>query len=467
MNERPSDCPVCRANEGIDRISPGAVIYEGRAWQVEHAYPTSLLDWLVIVLRRHVEARVAPIRTGLRSITHVCLTFAVACSGATSPREDTAPLTVEEQIQLPDGFRIAVWADRITRPRSLALGEQGTVFVGTYFFTPGVTSPIYALRDTDGDYFQDRIWTLSNGFGTPNGIDYHDGTLFVVDEHRVLRADAIEESLESPNWVTIYSQLPTRAHTELATDRGHWWRYLRYGPDDRLYISVGTRWSFLVGEHTARDVDDPPVYSTIVRMNPDGSGFEIFADGVRNSMGMDFHPTSGALWFTDNGPSWPFDDPRFYDVPPDELNRVSTMGEHFGFPYVHGQLLDPLIGGDAPTGHRAPAFEFEAHSAPLGARFYTGTSFPARYHGALFIAEHGTEATTPALPEQVDGDRISVVFTDQAGRVTGYEVFADNFMLGSNATYNRRPVDLLVLPDGSLLVSDDQSQQIYRIWYEG
>lgn len=389
------------------------------------------------------------------------------CTDATGPGARPALPAVEDQIQLPDGFRIAVWADRITRPRSLALGDQGTVFVGSFFFTAGLTSPVYALQDSDGDGVQDRSWTLANDFGTPNGLDYHDGALYVVDEHRVLRVDAVEDNLDNPDWVTIYSGLPTRAQTDLATDRGHWWRYLRYGPDDKLYVSVGTRWSFLVGEHTARDNDDPAVYSTIVRMNPDGSDFEIFADGVRNSMGMDFHPTSGDLWFTDNGPSWPFGDPRFYDIPADELNRASIGGEHFGFPYVHAQLPDPLIGADAPPGHMSPAFEFEAHTAPLGARFYTGSSFPARYHGALFIAEHGTEATTPATREQVDGDRISVVFVDGSGQVTGYEVFADNFMLGSNASYNRRPVDLLVLPDGSLLVSDDQSQQIYRIWYEG
>ena len=204
-----------------------------------------------------------------------------------------------------------------------------------------------------------------------------------------------------------------------------------------------------------------------MRLNPDGSDLEAFADGVRNSMGMDFHPVTGELWFTDNGPSWPFTDSRFYDIPPDELNRVTAAGQHFGFPYVHGQLLDPVIGADAPEGHRAPAYEFQAHTAPLGARFYTGSSFPERYHGALFVAEHGTEATTPASREQVDGDRISVIFLDPDGRVEAYEVFADNFMLGDNSSYNRRPVDLLVLPDGSLLVTDDQAQEIYRIWYGG
>ena len=374
---------------------------------------------------------------------------------------------VEDQIELPPGFQISLWADDIIRPRSLALGDQGTVFVGSYFFTQGVTSPIYAIRDEDGDGDADRVWTLSNDMGTPNGIDYRDGTLYVVDEHRVMRIDEVESNLENPTFVTINSSLPSRAETDQATDVGHWWRYLRYGPDDKLYVSVGTRWSFLVGGHTANDLADPAIYSTIMRMNPDGSDLETFADGVRNSMGMDFHPVTGDLWFTDNGPSWPFQDSRFYDIPADELNRATTAGQHFGFPYVHAELPDPLVGDDAPEGHVAPAYQFEAHTAPLGARFYTGTSFPERYHGALFVAEHGTEATTPAVREQVDGDRISVFFIGADGEVEGYEVFADNFMLGDNSNYNRRPVDLLVLPDGSLLVTDDQAQEIYRIWYAG
>ena len=261
----------------------------------------------------------------------VALLIVTGCDDGIGPA-GSANLAVEDQIQLPDGFHISLWADNTVRPHSLALGDAGTVFVGNYFFTQGVTSPVYALRDTDGDGDADQVWALSNEMGTPNGIEYHDGTLYVVDEHRVLRIDDVENNLSNPTFVTVYDGLPSRAETDQATDVGNWWRYLRYGPDDKLYVSVGTRWSFLVGEHTANDLDDPAVYSTIVRMNPDGSSLEIFADGVRNSMGMDFHPTTGDLWFTDNGASWPFNDSRFYDIPPAELNRATAPGQHFGFP---------------------------------------------------------------------------------------------------------------------------------------
>lgn len=382
------------------------------------------------------------------------------------PTDDPDAL-LNAQIDLPEGFKIAVYADGIVRPRSLALGDGGTVFVGTYFFTPGVTSPVYALRDEDGDDKADRIIEIRNSFNTPNGVDYHDGDLFISDEDRVWRIDDVEANLTSPNPILIYDGLPSRAETDSATVVGHFWRYLRYGSDRKIYITVGTRWSFLVGAHTANDLNDDWRYSSIVRLNPDGSGVEVFADGVRNSMGMDFHPETGDLYFTDNGASWPFDDPRFYDIPPDELNRATRAGMDFGFPYIHGRLLDPLIGEDAAEGLTSPAYEFEGHTAPLGMRFYTGTMFPEEYRNAIFVAEHGTEASTPTTSRsQVSGDRISVIRLGPDGSPESYEVFADGFLTGTNATYTRRPVDLLVMPDGSLLVSDDEEWIIYRIYYE-
>ena len=382
------------------------------------------------------------------------------------PTDDPDAL-LNAQIDLPEGFKIAVYADGIVRPRSLALGDSGTVFVGTYFFTPGATSPVYALRDEDGDNKAERIIEIRNSFNTPNGIDYHDGALFISDEDRVWRIDDVEANLTNPNPTLIYDGLPSRVETDSATVVGHFWRYLRYGPDDKIYITVGTRWSFLVGAHTANDLNDDWRYSTIVRLNPDGSGVEVFANGVRNSMGMDFHPETGDLYFTDNGASWPFEDPRFYDIPPDELNRATNADTDFGFPYIHGRLPDPLIGDDAPDGLTSPVHEFEGHTAPLGMRFYTGTMFPEEYRNAIFVAEHGTEASTPTTSRsQVSGDRISVIRLGPDGLPESYEVFADGFLTGTNATYTRRPVDLLVMADGSLLVSDDEEWVIYRIYYE-
>lgn len=396
------------------------------------------------------------------------LAAAVACGGSTPPvgSFDPPATGLEAEIVLPPGFRIEEFATDLVRPRSLALGDDGTVYVGTYFFTAGLTSPVYALIDRDRDYRVDAIREIRNGWGTPNGVDYHDGSLFISNEHQVWRIDDIEETLDNPTPRLIYDGLPSRAETAEATNVGHFWRYLRYGPDERLYIPVGTRWSFLVGAHTANDLNDDWRYSTIVRMNPDGSNVEVFASGVRNSLGIDFHPETGELYFTDNQASWPFDDPRFYDIPPDEVNRAHTVGLDFGFPYRHGRLADPLIGGDAPDGLVDPVFEFEGHTAPLGMRFYTGNMFPPEYRGAIFVAEHGTEPTTPTTSRsQVSGDRISVIRLGPDGSVADYEVFA-RITYSSNSNYTRRPVDLLVMPDGSLLVSDDEKWRIYRITYE-
>ncbi|MCG8468701.1 MAG: hypothetical protein MJB57_10915, partial [Gemmatimonadetes bacterium] len=176
-----------------------------------------------------------------------------------------APTGVAADIFLPQGFTIEPFATRLTRPRSLALGDDGTVYVGTYFFTPGVTSPVYALIDADRDYVVDQVKQIRNGFRTPNGVDYHDGSLFISDEDLVWRIDDIESTIDDPQPYLIYDGLPSRAETDEATEVGHFWRYLRYGPDDKVYIPVGTRWSFLVGAHTANDLDDDWRYSTIVR----------------------------------------------------------------------------------------------------------------------------------------------------------------------------------------------------------
>jgi len=389
-----------------------------------------------------------------------------AGSVATQPQPSSPRDPLIEDFHLPPGFKIQMYEERVIRPRSLALGDDGTVYVGTYFFTKGLTSPVYALVDRNRDYEVDGVVEIRNGFRTPNGVAYHDGTLWITDEDKLWRIDRIEETLESPTVQLIFDGFPSRAETEEATDVGHFWRYLAYGPDDRLYIPVGTRWSFLVGAHTANDLKDDWRFSTILRLNPDGSGVEAFAEGARNSMGMDFHPETGELWFTDNGASWPFEDARFYDIPPDELNRASRPGEHFGFPYLHGRLPDPLIGGDAPAGTVPPQYEFEAHTAPLGMRFYTGSMFPEEYRGAIFVAEHGTEPTTPTTRKsQVSGNRISVIRLGPDGEPIDHEVFA-RIEFTSNANFRRRPTDLLVMPDGSLLVSDDHAGAVYRITYE-
>jgi glucose/arabinose dehydrogenase len=231
-------------------------------------------------------------------------------------------------------------------------------------------------------------------------------------------------------------------------DAHHGWKFIAFGPDGMLYVPVGAPCNICLRSD--------PRYGTIMRMRPDGSGLEVYARGVRNSVGFDWDPATGALWFTDNGRDYLGD-----NEPPDELNRVTRPGESFGFPFVHGRaILDPEYGrGRSPSEFTPPARELGPHVAALGMRFYRGRLFPPEYRGAIFIAEHGSwNRTTPI------GYRISVVRPEGKGPAT-YETFAQGWLSGGSAW--GRPVDVQELPDGSLLVSDDRAGVVYRITYDG
>ena len=274
---------------------------------------------------------------------------------------------------------------------------------------------------------------------TPNGIAIHDGDLYVAEIDRVYRFRNVEDNLESMPAGELLD-------VELPSDRSHGWRYIGFGPDGKLYISIGA----------PCNVCDKPGYAQIVRMNPDGSDREIYASGVRNSVGLTWHPETGELWFTDNGRDMMGD-----DIPPCELNHAPRKGLHFGFPYCHGgDVADPEYGKQRQCGDFTPPVQkLGPHVAPLGLRFYTGDMFPPEYRGQIFIAEHGSWNRSKKI-----GYRVTLVKLE-GNRAVSYEPFAEGWL--QNEQYSGRPVDVIVKDDGSLLVSDDYAGKIYRITYTG
>ena len=342
-----------------------------------------------------------------------------------------APLQVLglDDINLPQGFVIEEFAD-VPKARSLALGTQGTVFVSTRR-----GDSVYAVVQ-DGD--NTRTIELVDGLDTPNGIAFYEGDLYVAEKSRVTRYRDIEDKLSKvPAGEVLDIELPSESH--------HGWRYIGFGPDGRLYITIGA----------PCNICDREGYASIVSMNPDGSDRKTVAKGVRNSVGMTWHPETGELWFTDNGRDMLGD-----DLPPDELNRATASGLHFGYPYCHaGDILDPKFGGGKLcSSYEAPAQKLGPHVAPLGLKFYDGAMFPPEYHGQLFIAEHGSWNRSKKT-----GYRVSLVRM-QDGVPASYTPFADGWLQGESVS--GRPVDLLVLKDGSLLLSDDFAGKIYRISYK-
>jgi glucose/arabinose dehydrogenase len=334
-----------------------------------------------------------------------------------------------EEIRLPPGFEISVYSDNVPQARSLALGARGTLFVG------GKEKDVYAVPPGGG-----KAMLIAAGLQEPHGVAFRDGALYVAERSRILRFDAIEERLANPPApVVVVADLPRYKH--------HGLRTLRFGPDGVLYVPVGAPCNICLPEEQ---------YAVITRLNTNTNKREIFARGVRNSVGFDWHPQTKELWFTDNGR-----DLLGHDAPPDELNRAPRAGLHFGYPFCHGgDLPDPQFGAGRPCAEfEPPAAKLGAHVAALGMRFYAGTQFPAAYRGAIFIAEHGSWNRQP-----MSGYRITVVKL-RDGRPASYENFAEGWLDGTKAW--GRPVDVIVAPDGALLVSDDKAGAIYRIAYTG
>jgi glucose/arabinose dehydrogenase len=368
----------------------------------------------------------------------------VACNNATKAPETTPPPVTAaaddslakkyklDKITLPAGFKISVYAE-IPNARSMCISDKGTVFVGTRD-----EDNVYAITDANKDGKADSIYTIARDLNTPNGVAIRDGNLYVAEISRILRYDNIENNLANPpKPVVVTDKYPGDTH--------HGWKFIAFGPDGKLYVPVGAPCNVCE--------KDNPVYSTITRMNADGTGMEVFAKGVRNSVGFAWHPETKELWFTDNGR-----DNMGDDVPMCELNHAPKAGMHFGFPYCHqGNVLDPEFGkGKNCADYTAPAELMGPHVAPLGMRFYTGSQFPAEYKNRIFIAQRGSwNRSVPA------GYRVMTA-TLEGNKVVKYEPFATGWLQNEKDVIGR-PVDVEIAADGSLLVSDDFKGVVYKI----
>ncbi len=336
-------------------------------------------------------------------------------------------------IELPAGFSIEIYAEGVKNARQMARGDKGTIFAGSRR-----AGKVWAITDVDGDQRADKVRLMDEDLRMPTGLEFRNGALYVGALGRILRYDDIEEKLDQP-------PEPVLVTDALPKDQLHGWKYLRFGPDGKLYIPVGI----------PCNICDNKGYGEIRRMNADGTGMEVFAYGVRNSVGLAFHPDNDQLWFTDNGR-----DSLGDDIPADELNHAPKQGMHFGIPYCHqGDLLDEEFGkGKDCADYTPPVAKLDPHGASLGLVFYTGEMFPDAYNNRLFVTQHGSWNRT-----EKSGYQILVLDVSPDGTVLDKRVFASGWLQGQEDW--GRPNDVLVMPDGALLVSDDRAGVIYRITY--
>ena len=363
------------------------------------------------------------------------LGFPLALSLLLSCSQQPLPLTEgTSHLKVPQGFRIALFADHVPRARTMALGPDGTIYVGSQ--DEGV---VYAVKDQDGDGVAESQRVLLKGLDEPNGVAVVDDGLFVAEIARVTRFGPLGQPGFEKNPATmVYQDLPHETH--------HAYKIIKKGPDGSLYLAIGVPCNVCEPED--------PRYGTIIKLHPDGTQPQRLAKGIRNSMGIDWDPETKDLWFTDNGRDGLGD-----DIPPDELNHLNHVGLDYGFPHCFGkEVLDPDLGQTNDCQQSTPpAFEFKAHVAPLGLHFYQGERFPKGYNHQLFIAQHGSWNRTQPSGYQVttvtfDGNRNPV---SEMPLVTGW--------LGPHGEIYGRPVDFLELSDGSLLISDDKAGVIYRL----
>lgn len=326
-------------------------------------------------------------------------------------------------LNLPENYRINYFSSDVPGARSLAIGDSGVVYVGTR--DEGV---VYALEDNDGDSLADKRYVVSSGLNNPNGVTYYNGDLYVAEINRIIKFSDIDHVYQNkPSYSVLYNDLPRDTH--------HGWRYLSIGPDKKLYLGIGA---------PCNNCENKDPYGSIARLNIDGTGFEIIARGVRNTVGFDWNPEDQSLWFTDNGR-----DEMGDDLPRDELNQLKDIGEDFGYPYCHaGDILDPKYGIDKScSDYASPMLNLSPHAAALGMKFLDGK---------VLIAEHGSwNRRTPI------GYRIMSVQVER-GVASNYEVLVDGW-LGESGKAKGRPVDILIMKDKSILISDDFKGAIYRL----
>ena len=379
----------------------------------------------------------------IKSITVIlCSVFFISCTGSKSnalpetENTDTNALYKKynlDKIKLPEGFVISVYAE-VPNARSITLSPSGIVYAGNRS-----EDKVYAITDENKDGKADKVYTIASGLNTPNGVAFKNGHLYIATISSILKLENIEANLANP-------PQPKVVFDKFPTDKQHGWKFISFGPDGKLYVPIGAPCNICK--------KDNPIYASIVRINEDGTGLEIFANGIRNSVGFSWHPVTKKLWFTENGRDMMGD-----NVPADELNTAPEAGMHFGFPYCHqGNIADPELGNQKDCSQFSkPVQNLGPHVAALGMRFYTGAMFGAEYTNQVFIAEHGSWNRKEAI-----GYRVSMVKLDDSGKSLGYSNFAEGWLQPDGKVLGR-PVDVQQMPDGALLVSDDYSSVIYRI----
>ncbi len=339
-----------------------------------------------------------------------------------------------DKLKLPIGFGVNVYAS-VPDARQMALGNKGVVFVGSRS-----AGRVYALIPNKQKTQAEKVIVIAKNLKSPNGVAFFQGDLYVAETNRILRYKNIEEYLASPPRPEIVSEdLPSKAW--------HGSRYIKFGPDGWLYVAVGAPCNICLR--------DDKRFATIIRMRRDGSYMQVFAKGVRNSVGFAWDPKTNKLWFTDNGRDWLGD-----DLPPDELNYAPHRGMNFGFPYVYGDNVpDPKFAKMIKPGQKftPPALPLDAHVAPLGMVFYIGEMLPKNYRNSIIIAEHGSWNRSDKSGYRVINVRL------EDNKVVNKKVLVSGWLQGQQAW--GRPVDVLVMPDGSVLISDDYAGVIYRLYY--
>ncbi|TDR04303.1 hypothetical protein C7412_102208 [Paraburkholderia silvatlantica] len=343
-----------------------------------------------------------------------------------------------DHIKLPPGFHIEVLSADVPGAREMTLSGSGTLL-----YAGSIGGDVYALELKDGKVIKRHI--VASGLTMPVGVAWRNGALYVSAVSSIVRLDDIDRHLDDPpKAVVVTDSLPGERH--------HGWKFIAFGPDGKLYVPQGAPCNVCL------PASDPQRehFAMIGRMDPDGSHYETIARGVRNTVGFAWHPQTHELWFTDNGRDMLGD-----DIPDDKLNRLAHVGEDFGFPYCHGgNVADPEFGAGHPcSGFTPPVLKLGAHVASLGMRFYTGSMFPADYKNSIFIAEHGSWNRSKKA-----GYRVVRVSANSDGTNAHQQVFAQGW-LDSDETQWGRPADVLPLPDGSLLISDDYAGAIYRVTY--
>ena len=343
-----------------------------------------------------------------------------------------------DKLKMPEGFAMDVYIDGIENARSMCLSPEGTLFVGTRS-----KGNVYAVVDTDNDGRGDKKFIILTGGNMPNGVAVKGGDLYVAEVNRILRFKDIESRLDNPgDPEVVYDQYPSETH--------HGWKYIAFGPDDRLYVPVGAPCNICKSEEK--------VFASITSMNSDGTDMRVEHEGIRNTVGFDWHPTTGELWFTDNGRDWMGD-----EEPECEINNAKEKNQHFGYPYCHqGDKLDPEFGaGKSCDDYVPPVVKMGPHTAPLGMEFYTKSNFPIEYQNDAFVARHGSWNRK----EKIGYDIVRI--HQQTDGSYKRLPFISGWLSEDKTDVWGRPVDIEVMPDGSMLISDDYADAIYRVYYKG